>query len=103
VTVELIQELTKKLGISEDTAKGAAGLIFKTAKERLGAQDFSKVSASVPECIDLMQCAPKADSTPKTGNILGDIGKVASNIGSGASQLGNLAGTPFGSFLLMTL
>ena len=45
--MELIDQLTKSLGVSENQAQGGAGLLFKLAKDKLGAGDFSKISAAV--------------------------------------------------------
>jgi hypothetical protein len=83
--MELIEQLVKNLGVSEDAAKGGSGLIFKMAKEKLGAGDFGKVASALPGINDLMK------SAPESGGVLGGIGKLASGLGGGAGQLGNLA------------
>ncbi len=83
--MELVEQLVKNLGVTEDAAKGGSGLIFKMAKEKLGAGDFSKVAGALPGIGDLMK------SAPESGGVLGGIGKLASGLGGGAGQLGNLA------------
>ena len=83
--MELVDQLVKNLGVSEEAAKGGSGLIFNLAKEKLGAGDFGKVTGALPGITDLMK------STPASGGVLGGIGKLASGLGGGAGQLGNLA------------
>jgi hypothetical protein len=83
--MELIDQLVKNLGVSEEAAKGGSGLIFKMAQEKLGSGGFSKVANALPGIDGLMKSAPEA------GGMLGGIGKLASGLGGGAGQLGNLA------------
>lgn len=83
--MELVQDLVKNLGVGEDAAKGGAGLIFKLAKEKLGADDFSKVEGSVPGMGDLLKAAPES------GGLLGGLGNIASGLGGNIGGLGNLA------------
>jgi hypothetical protein len=85
MAMELIEQLVKNLGVSEEAAKGGSGLIFKMAQEKLGSGDFSKVSNALPGIDSLMK------SAPESGGVLGGIGKLASGLGGGAGQLGNLA------------
>jgi hypothetical protein len=81
--MELIDLLTKNLGVSENQAQGGAGLLFKLAKDKLGAGDFSKVSAAVPGIDSLLNAAPAGG-----GGILGGVGKIF----GGAGGLASLAG-----------
>ena len=83
--MELIDQLVKNLGVSEDAAKGGSGLIFKMAKDKLGSGDFGKVASALPGIGDLMK------SAPESSGVLGGLGKLASGLGGGAGQLGNLA------------
>ena len=83
--MELISELVKKLGISEDAAKGGAGLFFKLAQDKLAAGDFSEIAKAVPGISDLIK------SAPEPGGLAGGLGKLASGLGGGASGLTNLA------------
>lgn len=82
--MELITELVKKLGITEDAAKGGAGLLFKLAQDKLAAGDFSKIAGVVPGINDLIKTAPDS-------GVMGGLGKLTSGLGGGASSLGNLA------------
>lgn len=83
--MELVDELVKKLGVSEDAAKGGAGLLFKLAQDKLGSGDFSKVAGAVPEISDLIK------SAPESGGLMGGLGKLATGLGGGAASLGGLA------------
>jgi len=83
--MELIEQLVKNLGVSEEAAKGGSGLLFKMAQEKLGSGDFSKISGALPGIDDLVK------SAPESGGMLGGIGNLASGLGGGAGQLGNLA------------
>jgi hypothetical protein len=69
--MELIDQLTKNLGVNETQAKGGAGLLFKLAKDKLGSSDFSKISSAVPDVNSLISAAPASG-----GGILGGIGKM---------------------------
>lgn len=84
--MELLNLLTQNLGVSEDQAKGGAGAIFSMVKDKLGADDFGKISAAVPGLGDLVGAAPKS------GGLGGAIGGLASALGGGAEKMGNLAG-----------
>ena len=81
--MELIDQLTKTLGISETQAKGGAGLLFKQAKEKLSGEDFTKVSSSVPGIDGLINAAPASG-----GGLLGGVTKMF----GGGSGLAGLAG-----------
>ena len=69
--VELTDLLTKNLGVSEAQARGGAGLVFKLARDKLGASDFAKVSSAVPGMDSLLGAAPASG-----GGVLGGLGKV---------------------------
>jgi hypothetical protein len=85
MTMELVDQLVKNLGVSEEAAKGGSGLIFNMVKDKLGSGDFGKVAGALPGITDLMKAAPAS------GGVLGGIGKLASGLGGSAGQLGNLA------------
>ena len=82
-TTELVNLLTQKLGVTQEQAKGGAGAIFNTAKEKLSAEDFSKVENAVPGMDDLLGAAPKADGL---SSLIGGGG--AGNLASSFSKLG---------------
>lgn len=81
--MELIDLLTKNLGVNETQAKGGTGLLFKLAKDKLGGSDFSKVAAAVPDVDKLIKAAPS------TGD--GGLGKIFSIFGGKKSGVGGLA------------
>jgi hypothetical protein len=56
--MELIDQLTKTLGVNENQAKAGAGLLFKMAKDKMGSADFSKISSAVPDVAGLISGAP---------------------------------------------
>jgi hypothetical protein len=86
--MELLQTLTSQLGISEEQAKGGSGLLFKMAKEKLGAGDFGGIASAVPGVEDLISAAPQSGGL--AGGLGGALGGLASSLGGGAGQLGNL-------------
>lgn len=83
--MELIQDLVKNLGVSENAAKGGAGMIFKLAQDKLPAGDFSKVLGTDPGIGDLIKAAPGS------GGAMGGLGKLASGLGGDIGKLGSLA------------
>ncbi len=82
--MDLLNNLTQSLGVNEEQAKGGAGLIFNMAKEKLGAEDFSKVSDTVPGMDEMLKAAPESSE------IGGAVGGLASTLGGGAGKLGEL-------------
>ena len=88
--MELIELLTKNLGVEEGQAKGGAGLLFNLAKEKLGEGDFSQLAQHVPGIDDLI------GSAPKSGGLGAALGGIASSLGGGASKLGSIAGIASG-------
>lgn len=83
---ELVDRLTKKLKITPEQAKGGAGAIFVLLKSRLKPEDFSKLSAVVPQMDELMKAAPPA----REGSLLAALGSVSAG---GAGDLAALAGS----------
>jgi hypothetical protein len=83
--MELIQMLTSQLGVSDEQAKGGAGLLLKMAKGKLGGADFSQIAGAIPDIEKLIS------SAPKSGGIVGALGGLASSLGGGAGKLGNIA------------
>ncbi|UCH66414.1 MAG: DUF2780 domain-containing protein [Ignavibacterium sp.] len=82
--MELINQLVSSLDVSEDQAKGGAGLIFSYAKEKLGG-DFSQVTDAIPEATNLIDKAPS-----EGGSLGGMLGGVASTIGGSLGDAGGL-------------
>lgn len=88
--MNIVDEIIKQLGVSKDQAEGGLGLIFKLAKEQLGA-DFTEVGKVVPEANQLIGKAPGDDDGG--GGLLGMLGGVAEKLGLGdLGKLADLAG-----------
>lgn len=97
---ELLKQLTAQLGVSPDQAKSGAGLIFKLAKENLGA-DFSEVESVVDRVGDLIDAAPDEGmaagllgglASAVGGDKMGDLGRLVAGfkkLGIDPDQLGN--------------
>ena len=86
---DLVKALSSEIGSTPEQAAGAAGALFSVAKSRLSADEFTKVSKSVPGMDALLKAAPAAGGA--AGGALGAIGKVAGTSGSGASGLASAA------------
>lgn len=82
--MELLNLLMQNLGVSEEQAKGGAGMLFTMAKGKLGAEDFGKVASAVPGIDDLLKSAPQ-------GGVGGALSGITSALGGGAGKLGDLA------------
>jgi hypothetical protein len=78
---ELIDMLTAGLGVSSTQAEGGAAVLFKAAKEKLGAPEFDSQLGAVPGLPDLMKKAPATG-----GGLGGMLGGLA-----GAALGGNAA------------
>lgn len=82
---ELIQQLTKQLGIDAGQAAGGAGLLFKLAQSRLGG-DFSMITTALPDVANLIKQAPESGGAAKL------LGGLASSLGGkNAGDLATLA------------
>ena len=79
--MSIVDEIMKQVGVSKEQAEGGLGLIFKLAKDKLGA-DFSQVSNVVPEANGLIGKAP-ADEQDAGGGLMGLLGGMASKLGLG--------------------
>ena len=84
---ELIDSLTKSLGISGTQAEGGAAVLFKAAKDKLGGDEFGKLLGGVPGLGDLMKKAPATG-----GGLGGMLGGLASAMGGNASLIATIVG-----------
>lgn len=84
--MELVDQLTKNLGVSEAQAQGGAGLLFKQAKSKLSGDEFSQVSAAVPGVDSLINAAPGSG-----GSMLGGVSKMLGGGGGLASLAGGFS------------
>ena len=73
--MSIVDEIMKQVGVSKEQAEGGLGLIFKLAKDKLGA-DFSQVSSVVPEANGLIGKAP-AEEQEAGGGLMGMLGGMA--------------------------
>ncbi len=82
----IIQELTKKLNISEDQAQKGLGVLLKFCQEKLAAQDFQKVTDLLGNnWQELLKNAPQASA-----NLMGKLGGFASVFSEKAGAMATL-------------
>jgi hypothetical protein len=93
---ELIDQLTKNLGVSGPQAEGGAAVLFKAARDKLGGDEFSRLLGGVPGLGDLMKKAPAAG-----GGLGGMLGGLAGAIGGNAGLIATIVGG-FGKLGLTT-
>jgi len=87
---ELIDLLTRNLGVSGSQAEGGAAVLFKAAKEKLGGAEFDKLLGGVPGLGDLLKKAPASGGG--LGGMLGNLaGAMGGNAGLIATVVGGLA------------
>jgi uncharacterized protein VcgC/VcgE DUF2780 len=84
---ELIDSLTKKLGVTGTQAEGGAAVLFKAAKEKLGAGEFDRLLGGVPGLGDLMKKAPASG-----GGLGGLLGGIAGAMGGNAALISTIVG-----------
>lgn len=85
---ELIDMLTKQLGVSGAQAEGGAAVLFKAAKDKLGAEEFGKLLGGVPGVGDLMKKAPASGG----GGLGGLLGGIAGAMGGNAALISTIVG-----------
>lgn len=87
---ELLDQLTKQLGISPTQAHVGTAILFKAAQEKLGNGEFRKLLAGVPGVDDLLKLAPANGGSLLTGlaSVLGSNAAMVANVVSGFSKLG---------------
>jgi hypothetical protein len=89
--MELTDQLTRSLGVSETQAQGGAGLLFKLAKDVLDSGEFSKISAAVPGIDSLLSAAPGGGMLGGLTKMFGEVGGLA-GLAAGFSKLGMNSG-----------
>ena len=85
---ELIDQLTKNLGISGSQAEGGAAVLFKAAKEKLGGEEFNQLLGGIPGLGDLMKKAPATGG----GGLGGMLGSLAGAMGGNAGLIATIVG-----------
>ena len=77
----LVSQLSKELSITHTQAKGGAGTLFTLAKNRLSADEFSKVSSAVPGMSGLLKAAPAMGGSSEFSSmesmLPGNMGRMA--------------------------
>jgi Protein of unknown function VcgC/VcgE (DUF2780) len=86
---ELVDLLTKNLGVSGSQAEGGAAVLFKAAKDKLGGGEFDKLLGGVPGLGDLMNKAPASGGG---GGLGGMLGGLASAVGGNAALVTTVLG-----------
>lgn len=94
---ELIDMLTKQLGVSGAQAEGGAAVLFKAAKDKLGNEEFGKLLGNLPGLGDLMTKAPSSGG----GGFGGLLGGIAGAMGGNAALISTIVGG-FGKLGLTT-
>jgi len=84
---ELVDMLTKTLGIDGKQAEGGAAVLFKAAKDKLGGAEFGTLLGGVPGLSDLMHKAPAAG-----GGLGGMLGGLAGAMGGNAGLIATVVG-----------
>lgn len=88
--MELIQKLVSEVGLSEEQARGATGLLLKVAKGEVGGDEFTKLKDAVPHADELMTSAPETEEGglfAKASKAFGGGGGLAT-FAAGCSKLG---------------
>jgi hypothetical protein len=85
--MDLINQLVSNLGVSEEQAKGGAGMLFKLAQDKLSGDEFAQIADKVSGLDDMVSAAPNAAG----GGLMGVFGSLMSKMGGGSSDLGALA------------
>jgi hypothetical protein len=82
---ELIDALTKQLGVSGAQAEGGAAVLFKAAQDKMGGEEFGKLLGGVPGLGDLMKKAPATG-----GGLGGLLGGIAGAVGGNAGLIATI-------------
>ena len=93
---ELVDMLTRNLGVNAEQAEGGAAVLFKAAKDKLGGAEFDQLLGGLPGLGDLMKKAPASG-----GGLGGMLGGLASAVGGNAGLIATIVGG-FGKLGLTT-
>jgi hypothetical protein len=94
---ELIDMLTKSLGVNGAQAEGGAAVLFKAAKDKLGGAEFDQLLGGLPGLGDLMKKTPASGG----GGLGGMLGGLAGAMGGNAGLIATIVGG-FGKLGLTT-
>ena len=84
--MNLLAQLTGKLGVTEEQARGGAGAIFDYARQKLSPGDFSKVTDALPGVDSLL------DSAPQSSALTNKLGSSIPSLGGQSGSAADLAG-----------
>jgi hypothetical protein len=87
---ELLDQLTKQLGISQTQAQVGTAILFKAAQDKLGNAEFQKLLGGVPGVTELLKLAP-ANGSGLMGSLVAALGgnaAMVANVVTGFSRLG---------------
>ncbi|MDF3021341.1 MAG: hypothetical protein K0Q92_2644 [Steroidobacteraceae bacterium] len=84
---ELVDMLTRDLGVNGAQAEGGAAVLFKAAKDKLGGAEFDQLLGGLPGLGDLMKKAPASG-----GGLGGMLGGLASAVGGNAGLIATIVG-----------
>jgi hypothetical protein len=84
---ELIDQLTKSLGVTGAQAEGGAAVLFKAARDKLGGTEFDQLLGGLPGLGDLLKKAPAAG-----GGLGGLLGGLAGAVGGNAALISTIVG-----------
>ena len=84
---DLIDQLTKQLGVSGAQAEGGAAVLLKAAQDKMGVAEFGKLLGGLPGLGDLMKKAPASG-----GGLGGLLGGIAGAVGGNAGLIATIVG-----------
>lgn len=90
---ELIDLLTTRLGLDPTQASGGAAVLFKAARDKLGAEQFGRLLGNLPGVDELLREAPGAGGASRLlGGLAGALGggqaATVASIVTGFGKLG---------------
>ena len=85
---ELVDLLTRNLGIDGKQAEGGAAVLFNAAKQKMGGAEFGQLLGGVPGLSDLLQKAPASGG----GGLSGMLGGLAGAMGGNAALIATVVG-----------
>ena len=89
--MSLIQELMQRTGITQEQATGAAGAVFKFAKEKLSGAEYSQLADALPDNVDGL-AAQASNGNGGASGWKGAVSAAASSLGILACGFGKIAG-----------
>jgi hypothetical protein len=85
---ELVDMLTRNLGVDAKQAEGGAAVLFNAARQKLGGAEFNELLGGVPGLSDLLHKAPPSGG----GGLGGMLGGLASAMGGNAALIATVVG-----------